>query len=64
VTAVSFGINSDQVGDIWALDVGPVQHLLPEVVVFIGEDAPVDSDPIVLLLADEPIGHLGEPPNS
>jgi hypothetical protein len=64
VTAVSFGINSDQVGDIRALDVGPVEEVLSKIVEFVGEDPSFDSDGIVGLLSNDTVGDLGEPPNS
>jgi hypothetical protein len=37
VAAVGFGVDADHVGDVRGLNVGAVEHLLPEVVELVGE---------------------------
>lgn len=64
MAAVSLGVDSDHIGDVRTLDVGPVEHLLANVVEFVGENAPLDAEGIVGLLSDNSVGHLGKPPNA
>jgi hypothetical protein len=64
VAAVGFGVDADHVGDVGSLDVGAVEHLLPEVVELVGENAPLDSKGLIVLLPDDAVGHLGEPPDA
>lgn len=64
MAAVSFGVNTDHVGDIGAFDIAPVEEMLPQIVKFVGEDPALDSDGIVSGLADESVRHFGEPPNA
>jgi hypothetical protein len=64
VTAVGFGVNTNHVGNVRALNVGAVQHLLSDVVEFVGDDASLDPQRIVGLLSDDAIGDFGEPPDA
>jgi hypothetical protein len=64
VAAVGFGINSDQVGNVRTLDVGPVEEVLPKIVEFVGEDASLHSDGVISRLTNDGIGHFSEPPDA
>jgi hypothetical protein len=52
VTTVSFGVNSDHIGDVRAFNVSPVEHLLAKIVEFVREDASLDPERIVGGLAN------------
>ena len=64
MTAVSFGVNTNHVGHVGTLDKAPVEHMLPQIVKFVGEDPALDSDSIVSGLSYESVCHFGEPPNA
>jgi hypothetical protein len=64
VTTVSLRIDSDHIGDIRAFNINLVENLLTEVVKFIGEDSTLDSDSVIVWLADKTIGHLSKPPDA
>jgi hypothetical protein len=64
VAAVSFWVNTDHVGNIMAFNICSIEHLLAEIVKFVGEDASLDPDSIIGLLTNKPICHFGEPPYS
>jgi hypothetical protein len=64
VAAVGLGVEPDHVGDVRAFDVDAVEHLLPEVVELVGVDVSLDPDLVVVGLAQQAVGHLGEPPDA
>lgn len=64
MAVIGLRINSNHVGDIWALNKASVKKMLPQVVKFVGNDSASDSDGIVCFFSDDSIGHLGKPPNS
>jgi hypothetical protein len=51
VAAVSFRVNTDHIGDVGAFDIDSVEHLLTNVVKFVGEDPSLDSNRIISFLA-------------
>ena len=64
MAAVGLRVNTNHIGNVWAFDVGPVEHLLTEIVEFVRKDAPLDPDSVVSLLTNKSIGHFSEPPNA
>ena len=64
MTTVGFGVNTNHVGDIWALYKAPIEQVLSQVVKFIGENPTLDSNGIVSGLSNESVCHFCEPPNA
>ena len=64
MTAISFGVNSNHIGDIRAFDIDTVEHLLADVVKFIGEDSALDTKCFVRLLPDNSVSNFSEPPDA
>jgi hypothetical protein len=51
VAAVGFRVNTDHIGDVGAFDIDSVEHLLTNIVKFVGEDPSLDSNRIISFLA-------------
>lgn len=64
VATISLGVNTNHIGYIWALDIDAVEHLLADVVKFIGEDSALDTNRFVRLLSDKSVSNFSEPPNA
>ena len=64
VAAVDFGVDAEHAGDVGTLHEAAVEHVLPQVVELVGKDAPSDSNGVVGFLADHPVQHFSEPPDS
>lgn len=64
MSGVHFGIDTQQVGQIWGLDEAFVQHLLSEVIEFVRDDSPLHSPIIVSIFSNNSVDHLGVPPDT
>ena len=51
MAAVGFRVNTDHIGDVGAFDIDSVEHLLTNIVKFVGEDPSLDSNRIISFLA-------------
>ena len=64
VSAVSLWINSDHIGNVGTFNIHFVEHLLTNVVKFIGEDPSINSNSVIGLFANNSVGNFCEPPYS
>jgi hypothetical protein len=64
VTRVSLGINAYHTGNIGAFNEDAIEHVLTEIVEFVGCYPSRNPDGVVCLLANESVEHFGEPPNT
>jgi hypothetical protein len=64
MTAVSFGVYTDHIGHIRTFNVGSIEHLLTDVIKLVGEDASLNSQGIIIMLANKLVHNLSEPPNT
>jgi len=64
VTGIDLGIDTEHVGDIGVFYEPSVEDLLSQVIELVGIDSSLDSDGVISLLADDPVEHLGEPPDT
>lgn len=64
VAAISLGVNTNHIGNIGAFDIDAVEHLLTDVVEFIGEDSALDTKCLVRLLSNYFVSDFSEPPDT
>ena len=64
VAAVSLWINSDHIGNVGTFNIHFVEHLLTNVVKFIGENSTLNPNGIVSRLANKTVSHLSKPPDA
>ena len=64
VRVVGFGIDTEHLGNIRSLDEALIEHLLPVVIEFVGDDPSLYSDFVIAFLAHHSVQHFSEPPNT
>jgi hypothetical protein len=64
VTVVGLGVDAQHAGHVGALDEAAVQHVLAQIVEFVGEDSAGDAESVVGVLADQAVQHLRKPPDA
>ena len=62
--AVGLWVDTDHVCHVRAFDIGAVEHLLTDIVKFVGKNASLDPQGIVGLFPDDSVGDLSEPPDA
>lgn len=61
---VNLRVDTKHTSNIRAFNKELIQHLLPHIIEFIGDNSPFNSPGIISLFPDSPIEHFREPPNT
>jgi hypothetical protein len=64
VGLVSFRVDTEHLGNIRSFDEALIEHLLSEVIEFVGEDSSLHSNIVISFFTHHSVQYFREPPNT